>query len=535
MPSPPSEPGRSPLFPLSLLSPVVLVCGAVLVSLLSSGPGWGSSRNHHYYPSTTPQFASQLEIEVVSLLFRNNNILASDTRHDVIFMNISGIDETVPQKNGESGTFVTVASGQAVVVGGNTHTAPVPAPFPQAALDVGIDPLSIAEVDNLAYIADGSGRIEALNLSHHVRELIVIPTSKVRLNAGDHVSKLLKRSPTIGKLLGMATTLPIGPGEIAAIAGGGTIAPDITPIDALKARMSPMAITADGTDLYIGGEAGHIYYLNNGPAPQMLPLREGSSTVYVKVRPGQMLLIASRGGNEDPYPGSDPVSALGSTLNPATMVATDHRLFVGDQGGEIVEINLSDKPIPLTRKNGGETLRPGRAISLSGGGTLVVASTRPIAATDAILRPRSMAYDKEGILFVGDIEETLQAGRVLALNVTDHPINLPFMRHGHFRKISLGPGQIVAIAGNSRRQPVARTTPDPAGDIGIEPVQLSFRNGLLVVGDLLGSIDLVNMTFHNRRVFPRDVQKTLLLPPGKAISLMGSGTGSSEKPGDEVH
>ena len=151
-----------------------------------------------------------------------------------------------------------------------------------------------------------------------------------------------------------------------------------------------------------------------------------------------------------------------------------------------------------------------------------------------MLRPRSLAYDPQGILYTGDIETTLEAGRVLAINVSDHPILLPVMKHGTFRKVRLLPGKILSVAGTSRRQPVAPTEPTPAGDVGIEPVQLSYRNGLLAIGDLLGSIDLMNMTFRNRRAFPNDRQKSLILPPGTILSLMGNGFGSSEKPSDEV-
>ncbi|EQD24071.1 MAG: hypothetical protein D084_Lepto4C00603G0002, partial [Leptospirillum sp. Group IV 'UBA BS'] len=215
---------------------------SVLISslLLLSGPSplHAESRSHRYYPSTSPQFASQLEIETVSLLFRNNNILVSDTRHNLIFMNASGLRETVPQVSDNGIRILPVESGQAVVVAGNTHTAPVPASVPHPALSVGIAPLSVAESGNIVYLADGSGRIDALNLTSQVQDLILIPDSRVRINAGAHISKLLKRSPTMGKLLGMATTLPIEPGYLSAIAGGGTIPLGTRPIDGLRARIS---------------------------------------------------------------------------------------------------------------------------------------------------------------------------------------------------------------------------------------------------------------------------------------------------------
>ena len=520
---------------LFLAGPVGVLLSLLLL-LVSPSTGQGTSRSHRYYPSTTPQFASQLEIEVVSLIFRNNNILASDTRHNIIFMNVSGIKQTVPQINGPGEAWQDLSSGQAVVVAGNTHTAPLPTSVPQPALSVGIDPLSIAETGNLLYIADGSGRVDALNLTHHTRDLILIPPANLRMNAGNHISKLLKRSPTLGKLLGMATTLPIDPGYIAAIAGGGSLSPGSRPIDALKARISPIVISADGDDLYLAGETGHIYYLNIGSVPRTVPIREGKSITRVSVRPGQILLIAGRGGDSDPHPDNDAIPAFSSTINPTTMIATKRRLFVGDQSGVILEINLSDEPVALPKSSIGDrpdALEPGMVTRIWGGGTHLVRST-PLPALGVMLRPRSMAWDPEGLLFVGDIEETLEAGRILALNVKDKPILLPIMKNGTFRKVSLKPGEMIAIAGNSRRQPIARTTPTAAGDIGIEPVQLSYRNGLLVAGDLLGSVDIMNLTFRNRRVYPWDVHQSLLLPPGTVVSLMGNGTGTSEKPSDEV-
>jgi hypothetical protein len=321
----------------------------VTMLLYPASSGHGTSRSHRFYPSPTPQFASQLEIEVVSLIFRNNNILASDTRHNIIFMNVSGIKESVPQVNGPGELWTDLYSGQAVVVAGNTHTAPLPTSIPQPALAVGIDPLSITEAGNLLYIADGSGRVDALNLSHHTRDLILIPPANLRMNAGSHFSKLLKRSPTLGKLLGMATTLPIDPGYISTIAGGGTIPPGSKPIDALKARISPIVISADGDDLYIAGETGHLYYLNNGSVPRTIPIREGRMTDYVQVRPGQILLVAGRGEDSDAHPGLDPLPAFAAIINPTTLIAARHRLYIGDQSGEILEVNLSDQPVPLPK------------------------------------------------------------------------------------------------------------------------------------------------------------------------------------------
>ena len=310
---------------------------SVLLSslLLLSGPSplHAESRSHRYYPSTSPQFASQLEIETVSLLFRNNNILVSDTRHNLIFMNASGLRETVPQVSDNGIRILPVESGQAVVVAGNTHTAPVPASVPHPALSVGIAPLSVAESGNIVYLADGSGRIDALNLTSQVQDLILIPDSRVRINAGAHISKLLKRSPTMGKLLGMATTLPIEPGYLSAIAGGGTIPLGTRPIDGLRARISPIALSANHDGLFIAGETGHILYLNNTPLPRSIPVREGQSLRQVVVRPGQIFLAASRGDESDPRPGSDPGPALAATMNPITIVASGHRLFTADQGG----------------------------------------------------------------------------------------------------------------------------------------------------------------------------------------------------------
>nr|MDA8110938.1 hypothetical protein [Nitrospiraceae bacterium] len=389
--------------------------------LLISGPSilLADSRSHRYYPSTSPQFASQLEIETVSLLFRNNNILVSDTRHTLIFMNASGLRESVPHVSGREIQTIPVESGQAVVVAGNTHTAPLSSSVPAPALSVGIVPLSVAESGDLVYLADGSGRIDALNLTSGPQDVILIPDSRVRINAGAHISKLLKRSPTMGKLLGMATTLPLEPGYLSAIAGGGTQPLGSKPIDGLRARISPIALSANHDGLFIAGETGHILYLNNTTGPRPVPVREGRSLRQVIVRPGQIFLAASRDDESDPRPGSDPVPALASTMNPITIVASGDRLFTADQGGEIFEINLSQAPLPLPDKDGEgrpRVLDPGMAIRIAGGGTHLVQGT-PLPALQTMLRPRSLAYDPQGILYTGDIETTLEAGRVLALNV----------------------------------------------------------------------------------------------------------------------
>ncbi len=509
---------------------------ALLFVLLSPGAGFGGSRSHRYYPSTSPQYASQLEIETVSLLFRNNNILVSDTRHTIVFVNVSGLPETVPQIEGTS-TSVGLSSGQATVVAGNTHTAPIPAEIPVPALSVGIDPLSISEANGILYIADASGRIDALNLESQTHDIIVIPDSKIRLNAGAHISKLLKHSPTMGKLLGMATTLPLDPGKISVVAGGGATPPDKTPLDALRARISPIGVSVDSEGIYMVGETGHILYINNTGSPHDIPVREGLSTRIVTVRPGEIFLVASRGEVHDLRPGPDPIPALSSAMNPTTIIASGGQIFTADQDGNIDMINLTTHPVTLPGAPGESsprTLEPGMVLRIAGGGTHFVGFT-PLPALGAMIRPHSLTYDPRGFLYIGDIEETHQAGRVLAVNVSDRPLDLPLMRHGAYRKLTVAPGEIVSIAGNSRRRPHTATTPTPAGDTGIEPVQLSYRNGLLAIGDLLGSVDLLNLTFRNRRAFPNDVHSSLLLPPGTILSLMGNGFGSSEKPSDEAN
>ncbi|MGC8528852.1 MAG: hypothetical protein ACP5OP_01455 [Leptospirillia bacterium] len=509
---------------------------ALLLVILSPGSGFGGSRSHRYYPSTSPQYSSQLEIESVSLLFRNNNILVSDTRHTIVFINVSGLSETVPQIEGNS-LSVRLSSGQAAVVAGNTHTAPLPLETPLPALSVGINPLSISESDGLLYIADGSGRIDALNLDTQVHDIILIPDSKIRLNAGAHISRLLKRSPTIGKLLGMATTLPLDPGKISVIAGGGRIPPSKAPIDALRARISPIGLSSDAEGIYVVGETGHILYLNNTATPHEIPVREGRSTRIVSVRPGEIFLVASRGEEHDLRPGADPVPAISTTMYPTTIIASKGRIFTADQDGNIDMINLTTHPLTLPGSPGESaprTLEPGMVLRIAGGGTRFV-GFNPHPALEAMIRPHSMTYDPRGFLYIGDIEETHQAGRILAVNVSDKSLSLPLMRHGAFRKLTVAPGEIVAIAGNSRTRPLATTTPTPAGDAGIEPIQLSYRNGLLAIGNLLGSLDLVNLTFRNRRAFPNDVHSSLLLPPGTILSLMGNGFDSSQKPSDEAN
>ena len=93
---------------------------------------------------------------------------------------------------------------------------------------------------------------------------------------------------------------------------------------------------------------------------------------------------------------------------------------------------------------------------------------------------------------------------------------------------------IELVAGNSSRSPLVGTVPNDAREVGLDPAQVAYRRGMLTIGNLIGSIDLVNMRSKSVMVHPLDKHHTLLLPAGRIISLMGAGVGTAAGRGEEV-
>ncbi|MHB1286305.1 MAG: hypothetical protein ACYCYP_07055 [Leptospirales bacterium] len=496
---------------------------------------WADSRSHLFYPSPIPQYANQLDIDTVSMGFFGENLLVSDSRHNVIFLNITG--QPFPLKKPGNDGVMMIEPGQAVVVAGNSHTSPLPEVVPHPATKVGMNPLGLTESDGVVFIADGNGTIDAVNLSPEVRNLYMIPPIGNTGALRGHFTRMLQRSGMSSGKLGLAAPLPLKPGELSVIAGGGSTLPGEKPVDAFSCRISPVAITADHGKIFIAGEAGRVYFLNESPVSVEVPVKHGIQTSWINVPTGMIMAVAGVGMDNSEI-GTIPIPAVGSTLSPSAIAFHKHHLFVADSGGTIDEINIAHDHLQVAANaedpNQVHSLDPGEVVAISGNGN-DVAGEHPVPSAWVSIRPKSLTISNKGLLFLADLDHSMGAGRVLAMNVGRKQISLPFMADGSGeRGISLAPGKIILIAGNSSRSPIVGTTPGDPRQVGIEPVQIAYHEGFLMIGDLLGTIDLVNMESNNRFVHPLDTHKTLSIPGGSIISLMGAGVGTDLGRGQEV-
>ncbi|MHB8544397.1 MAG: hypothetical protein ACYC9S_10420 [Leptospirales bacterium] len=515
------------------------VLGLLLISLFSAvcstGTLWADSRSHLFYPSTIPQFANQLDIETVSMGFFGDNLLLSDTRHNVIFLNITGRPFSLPGT--DSGKVSLLEPGQAVVVAGNSHSAPLPEIVPQSATKVGLNPLGLTESDGIVFIADGNGTIDAVNLSSEDRNLYEIPPLGNTGALRGHVTRMLQRSGLSSGKLGLAAPMRLRSGELSIIAGGGDKLPGEKPVDAFACRISPVAITADHGKIFISGETGRIYLLNESPAPVKIPVEHGGETRWINVPTGMIVAVAGM-GTENLEVGAIPRPALDVSLSTSAIAVHRHHLFVADSGGTIDEINIARDHLQVAADARDPTrvhsLDPGEIVAISGNGNNLV-GRQPEPAAWVSIRPKSLAISRRGLLLVADLDHSMGAGRVLAMNVGRKPIFLPFpSRSSSKRAITLLPGRIVLVAGNSGRSPLVGTIPGDAREVGMDPGQIAYHDGLLMIGNLLGTIDLMNMRPGRRFVHPLDTHKTLSLPGGRIISLMGAGFGTAAGRGEEV-
>ena len=218
--------------------------------LFPSQSSWGASREHLFYPSSSPQYASQLDIESVAMSFWGNNLLLSDTRHEVVFLNISGESMTVPVSGGKDLVNQVVLPGQAVVVAGNGHSAPLPEIRPGKAFHYGILPLGMAVDRDIVFIADGNGTIDALNVSMSPRHIYVIPPIGNTGALRGHVTRMIQRTGLNNRTLGEAAPLTLLSGRISVIAGGGeTKDPEQSRSMPLPAvfLLSPLPMTGTGS------------------------------------------------------------------------------------------------------------------------------------------------------------------------------------------------------------------------------------------------------------------------------------------------
>lgn len=519
-----------------------LTCGwfrGLLLALLCAGlfpvAAWSESRSHLFYPSTIPQFANQLDIETVSMGFFGDNLLLSDTRHNVIFLNITDHPFPLPVA-GEAG-ITMIEPGQAVVVAGNSHSAPLPEVVPHSSTGSGLNPLGLTASDGMVFIADGNGTIDAVNLATQDRQLYVIPPLGNTGALRGHFTRMLQRSGIPSGNLGLAAPMTLKPGELSVIAGGGDKLPGEKPVDAFSCRISPVAITADHGKIFIAGETGRIYLLNESPSTVDVPVKHGEETRWVNVPTGMIVAVAGI-GTDNTEVGTVPIPAVGVSLSPSAIAVHRHHLFIADSGGTIDEINIARDHLQVAADaqdpNQVHSLDPGEIVAISGNGNDVV-GRQPEPSAWVSIRPKSLAISRKGLLFLADLDHSMGAGRVLAMNVGRKAIFLPFPSDAsQKRSITLLPGRIILVAGNSARSPLVGTTPGDAREVGIDPVQIAYHDGFLVIGNLLGTIDLVNIRPGERFVHPLDTHKTLSLPGGRIISLMGAGFGTDLGRGEEV-
>ncbi len=485
-----------------------------------------ASREHLFYPSYSPQYASALDIESVSMAFWGNNLLLSDTRHDLIFLNISGKSETVPIFQDKSLVSQEVLPGQAVVVAGNGHSAPLPEIKPGPASDYGILPLGMAVDKDVVFIADGNGTIDALNISKESRHIYVIPpignTGAIR----GHVTRIIQRTGLNNRILGESAPLPLPSGCISVIAGGGSTRPGTTPIDAFAARISPVAIANDGNRIYIAGQTGRVYFLNEERHPVDVPVKENGKLRWVRVPTGMIVLVAG-GGNKNTDVDLVPLSAVESEIAPTSIAVHNHHLLLGDSGDGVLEVNVmgdNQKLLPETAVGQNVSLEPGEIVSVTGSGNMM-ATRIPMAAKLVDIHPKSLVESASGILFLAEMDESSDAGKVEVLNAGSASYALPHggAPHGLTRLL---PGQVVVLVGNGGKTPPPGVTPDIPLHVGIVPVNIAFHNGLLAIADLNGSIDVVNLGGVNRQVHPLGQGNAVTLPRGRIISLMGSRSGN---------
>lgn len=504
---------------------------AALILAVSSGASLAASRVHRFYAGLTPQFANQLDIETVSIGFFEKDLVMSDTRHNLIYLNITHPSVSLPNPETKDGAPVILTLGQAVVVAGNSHTAPLPGVLPLPAATVGINPLGVVESNGLVFIADGAGTIDALNVSGRVRDLYEIPPLGNTGALRGRFTRMIQRTGIHARSLGLAAPLKLPPGMLSVIAGGGDRYPQDKPIDAFSCRLSPVAIAnGGGGKLLIAGDTGRISLLNESPAPVKVPIVRNGKTDWVSVPTGMIVALAGL-GNGTFEAGPIPRPAIDSTLSPTAIAVHQHHLFIADSGGTIDEINISNDHLQVavdandpTKER---TLDPGEIVVVSGSGNRVAGEgTQPAAQIS--IRPKSLAISEDGLLYLADLDQSLGVGRVLAMNVSRRPVGFPLPSSGGSpRTVSLRPGYLMVIAGNSSNMPVVRTVPDNPMAVGIHPVQLAYKDGFLVIGDLLGTIDVLNVRNQGRSVHPLDTKKTVTLPGGGIISLMGAGVGTS--------
>ncbi len=493
------------------------------------------SRSRLFYPSTTPQYANQLDVETVALGFLGKAVLLSEARHNIVVLNITGEPILLPSPD-NPGTS-NLLPGQAVVVAGNSHTAPLPNILPVPASKVGLSALGLSNAGGLVFVADGNGTIDAINLSLTDQKVYEIPPLGNTGALRGHVTRMIQRSGLPSGKLGLAAPMLLKPGMLSVIAGGGEKLPGDLPVDAFACRISPVAITQDKGRIYVAGESGRIYFLNQSPSPVSVPVSHDGQMRWVKVPTGMIVAVAGL-GEEKAEVDSVPRSALDVSLSPSSIAVHNHHLFLADSSGTIDEINISQDHLQVAvdarDPNQVHGLDPGEIVAISGNGNDVVGH-HPEPAAWVSVRPKSLAISRKGLLFLADEDHSMGAGRILAMNVSRKPIFLPFPSTlSNRRAVTLLPGRIVLVAGNSSRSPLVGTVPNDAREVGLDPAQVAYRRGVLTIGNLIGSIDMVNMRLRSVMVHPLDTRHTLLLPPGRIISLMGAGVGTAAGRGAEV-
>jgi hypothetical protein len=508
---------------------------AVLAILMGAVPflcfsqvSWGGSREHLFYPSSSPQYASQLDIESVAMSFWGNNLLLSDTRHEVVFLNISGENMTVPVSGGKDLVNQVVLPGQAVVVAGNGHSAPLPEIRPGKAFHFGILPLGMAVDKDIVFIADGNGTIDALNISMDPRHIYVIPpignTGAIR----GHVTRMIQRTGLNNRILGEAAPLTLLSGRISVIAGGGDKRPGLKPIDAFSCRISPVAIANDGHRIYVVGQTGRVYFLNEARHVVDIPVKENGKTRWVHVPTGMIVLVAG-GGTKNTDVDLVPLSAVESEIAPTSIAVHHHHILLGDSGDGVLEVNVAGDHQQILKSDSANLhpLEPGEIVSVTGSGNQM-ADTKPMEASLVDIHPKSLVESASGILYLAEMDEASDSGKVEALNVGSADASVPQggAPHGLTR---LPHGQVMVLVGNGSKTPVPGIHPDIPTHVGIVPVNVAFHNGLLAIADLNGSIDVVNIGGVNRLVHPMGQGSAVVLPRGRIISLMGARSGNRSK------
>ncbi|MHB8304136.1 MAG: NHL repeat-containing protein [Acidobacteriaceae bacterium] len=160
-------------------------------------------------------------------------------------------------------------------------------------------------------------------------------------------------------------------GEIVLVAGGGGTVPNTNPIAATSAKIFALSVAADAQgNLYIADGNGLIEKLN--------------------LATGQITVVAG-GGNA--VPSTTPIPATSAKIKPLTLNGSSGIAVDANENIYIVDGNTNAIE---------EVDAAGQIVVVAGSGS-TIPTTTPITAVSASIVPMSVAVDRTGNLYIGDL------------------------------------------------------------------------------------------------------------------------------------